>query len=216
MAYGLVMVNPAGEIINAALRPQAKVACHHRALPACKVADALRAVNASTALAGTKAALRFLVLTATRTTETLGATWDEIDLDSATWTIPASRMKGGQEHRVALSAGALAVLGEAAATRKDDNPLVFPNDVTGKPLSNMALSTMLKRLEVPCVPHGMRASFRTWADDETEADYSVKEMCLAHRVGNAVVQSYARSDLLERRRSLMQQWSDYLVVSQFE
>lgn len=213
-AYGYTeAANPAGEIINAALRPQPKVACHFAALPAADVADAIRAVDESPAFRSTKLAFRFLVLTATRTTETLGAEWGEINLDCQTWTIPAARMKNGKEHRVALSTGAVAVLREAASNRKDDNPLVFPNDVTGKPLSNMVLSKLVKSLGIPAVPHGFRSSFRTWAQEETEADYAVMEMALAHDVGNAVVQSYARSDLLERRRALMQEWNDYLGVA---
>ena len=155
------------------------------------------AVEESTAFRSTKLAFRFLVLTAGRTKEVLGATWAEIDLKAGTWTIPGERMKAGREHRVALSTGALAVLVEAATTRKDDDLLIFKNDLTGREISNMALSVLLKRLEIPAVPHGFRASFRTWAQEETEADYAVMEMALAHEVGNAVVQSYARSDLLE-------------------
>ena len=214
MAYGHVTVNPAGEIINAALRPQPKVKAHHAALPACRVSGAIQTVDASTAFQSTKLAFKFLVLTAGRTGEILGATWDEINVEAATWTIPASRMKAGREHRVALSTGALAVLEQAAALRNDTSPLVFPNERTpDNPLSDMALSMLLKRLGIAAVPHGFRTSFRTWADDEAEADYAVKEMCLAHDVGNAVVQSYARSDLLERRRTLMQQWADFLALA---
>ena len=215
MAYGHITVNPAGEIIDAALRPQPKVKAHHAALPACRVAGAIQTVDASTAFQSTKLALKFLVLTAVRTGEILGATWDEIDVEAATWTIPASRMKAGREHRVALSTSALAVLEQAAALRSDTSPLVFPNERTpDKPLSDMALSVLLKRLEIPAVPHGFRATFRTWAQEYTEADYAVMEMALAHEVGNAVVQSYARSDLLERRRTLMQQWADFLALAQ--
>lgn len=211
-AFGYVEVNPAGEIINAALRPQPKVKKHHAALPAVQVADAIQTVEESTAFRSTKLAFRFLVLTACRTKEVLGATWAEIDLKAGIWTIPGERMKAGKCHRVALSTGAMAVLVEAATMREDDDLLIFKNDLTGRPLSNMCLSVLLKRLEIPAVPHGCRASFRTWAQEESEADYAVQELCLAHEVGNAVVQSYARSDLLERRRGLMQQWSDYLSV----
>ena len=213
MAFGHIQINPAGETINAALKAQPKCKAHHRALPASAVASAIETVDKSTSFQSTKLAFRFLVLTAARTSEVLGATWAEIDFAAATWTIPGSRMKEGKDHRVALSTGALAVLRQAEALRLD-SPYIFPNERTpDKQLSNMVLSVLLKRLYVPAVPHGFRASFRTWADDSTDADYAVKEMALAHEVGNAVVQSYARSDLLERRRCLMQQWSDYLGIA---
>ena len=211
--YEYIAANPAAKFSPATLPPQPKVKAHHKALDAFAVADAIRTVDASTAFESTKLAFRFLVFTATRTGETLGARWDEIDLDAATWTIPGIRMKTGRLHRVALSTGALAVLRQAATLRKDDNPLVFSNERTpDKPLSDMCLSVLLKRIGVLAVPHGFRSSFRTWAQECTEADYSIMELSLAHSVGNAVVQSYARSDLLERRRVLMQEWSDYLAI----
>lgn len=218
MAYGLLpsMMNPAGEVINAALRPQAQVKAHHLALPAESVADAITTVENSTAFEATKLAFKFLVLTATRANETLNAEWAEIDLGNATWTIPAKRMKSRQAHRVALSSGALAVLEQAAAIRRDGCPLIFVNERTpSKPLSDMALSMLLKRIGYKGlgVPHGFRTSFRTWADDFTDHDFAVKELALAHTIGNAVVAAYSRSDLLERRRALMQDWSDFLALA---
>ena len=217
--YEYATTNVAARFSRASLPPMPKCKAHHKALPAASVADAIETVGASTAFPSTKLAYNFLIFTATRTNETLGATWGEMDMDGATWTVPAARMKGKKghekDHRVALSTGALAVLREAEALRRDDNPLVFPNTLTGRMLSEAVLNTLMNRLGYKGIatPHGFRAAFRTWADDETEFDFAVKEKSLAHEVGNDVVQSYARSDLLERRRELMQEWCDYLAVA---
>ena len=172
--YEYIPANPAAKFSPATLPPQPKFRNHHKALVASAVADAIRTVDESTAFETTKAAFRYLVLTASRTGETLGATWPEVNVEARTWTIPGDRTKTGKEHRVALSHGALAVLQQAATLRKDNNPLVFPNERSpGKPLSDMCFSVLLKRLGIAAVPHGFRASFRTWAQEETEADYSI-------------------------------------------
>ena len=109
--------------------------------------------------------------------------------------------------------GAMAVLKEAQSLPTNGSPLVFPNDLTpSKALSDNALSYMLRRVHVPAVAHGFRSSFRDWAAEKTDASFAVMELALAHGVGSSVVQSYARSDLLDRRRSLMQAWSDFLEL----
>ena len=213
MAYGYIQVNPAGEIIDAALPAMPKFRQHFRTLPYPEVAGAIGAVEASTAFRSTKLAFKFLVLTAARSVEVRGATWDEIDWENAVWTIPANRMKMRRGHRVPMSTEALAVLQAAQDTPTEGSRYIFPNDLTPhKMLSDNALSYLLNRIGVEAVPHGFRSSFRDWAAENTDASFAVMELALAHDVGNAVVQSYARTDLLERRRGLMQQWADYLNV----
>ena len=136
------------------------------------------------------------------------AVWDEMDPDGATWTIPASRMKSGEEHRVPLSAQALEVL-EAAHHLRDGSPLCFPSPLRpGRMLSDVTLTKVLRTngLADRATVHGFRTSFRTWTMEQTQAPWEVAEAALAHRLGSAVVQAYARSDLFEQRRTLMQRW----------
>ncbi len=182
---------------------------NHRALPHDGVADALAAIAATDAWAGTKLAFRFLVLTAARNGEVRGATWNEMDLDAALWTIPGTRMKAAVEHRVPLSRAALAVLDEARAIA-DPSGLVFPS-VTGRPMSDSTLSKLLRANGVAAVPHGFRSSFRDWAAECTPFAREVMEAALAHRVPDAVEAAYFRSDLLDRRRELMDRWANYVA-----
>ena len=213
MAYGHIQVNPAGEIIDAALPAMPKVAAHFAALPYPELPEAIKAVDESTSFPSTKLAFKFLVLTACRSAEVRGATWEEIDLDNALWTIPGARMKMGKEHRVPLSSAALAVLGAAGDLPTGNSPLVFPNDLKPeKQLSENALSYMLRRVGIEGTAHGCRSSFRDWAAENTDASFAVMELALAHGVGSAVIQFYARTDLLERRKALMQAWSDFLSL----
>ena len=136
-------------------------------------------------------------------------TWDEVDLQEATWTIPGTRMKAGRPHRVPLSPRALAILGEA---RRLDNGsgLVFPAPLSGGVLSDMTFILLIRRLGLDFVPHGLRSSFRDWAAEKTSARHDVVETALAHTVGNATEAAYFRSDLFELRRALMDEWSAYL------
>ena len=147
------------------------------------------------------------MLTAARSAEVRGATWDEIDLGHAVWTLPAERMKAGVAHRVPLSTGALDVLRDAAAA--GSGPFLFPT-VRGKQMHDNSLSKPLRDEGVPGVPHGFRSSFRDWAAERTEFPTAVVEAALAHRVADSVEAAYFRSDLFDRRRELMQAWSDYL------
>ena len=157
---------------------------------------------------GTSArALELQVLTAARTGEVLGATWKEIDLDAAVWTLPKHRMKARKEHRVPLSKAAIQLLNEMAELRTSD--YVFAGQKPNKPLSNMALTMLMRRMKVDAVPHGFRSAFRDWCGDETSFPREIAEAALAHNVGNEVEQSYRRSDALERRRSLMEAWAGY-------
>lgn len=152
-------------------------------------------------------ALELCILTATRTGEVLGARWDEIDIAAATWTIPAERMKAGQEHRVPLTAPALSLLRKMAAIRRGD--YVFPGQRKTRPLSNMAMAMVLRRMCVDVTPHGFRSTFRTWAAEKTDFQHDVCEAALAHTQTDKVVAAYQRGDLFEKRRGLMDAWADY-------
>ena len=201
IAYGHISANPAGEMIDAALPAMPKVAEHFRALHYADVGAAIRTVEASSSFPATKLCFRFLVLTAVRSAEARYATWDEIDLEKALWTIPAARMKMKKEHRVPLSTQALEVLDTAKLLPTNGNTYIFPNDLTPeKAFSENTLGYMLRRLGIPATVHGFRSSFRDWAAENTSASFAVMELALAHGVGSSVVQSYARSDLLSRRR----------------
>lgn len=196
--------DPAGTALDAALPRSGGKAQHHRALPHSEVAAAIATVRASDAYRATVLAFEFLVLTAARSGEVRLATWEEVDDDI--WAVPASRAKTGREHRVPLSDRALRVLAEAQELAGDKG-LIFPSP-TGKPLSDATLSKLL-RGKVAAVPHGFRSSFRDWCG-ETGQPREVAEACLAHAVKNKVEAAYARSDLLKRRRVLMQAWAEYL------
>ena len=136
-----------------------------------------------------------------------GAKWYEVDLEGPTWVIPAERMKAGKEHRVPLSRRALAVLNEAREL-SDSTSLIFPS-ATGRMLSDSTLSKLLRESEIDAVPHGFRSSFRDWCGD-TGVDREVAEASLAHVGKNQVEAAYARSDLLERPHTVMEQWAHYL------
>ena len=135
-------------------------------------------------------------------------------MDTATWTIPGSRMKAGQSHRVPLSGAALDVLQKAKILR-DETGLIFPSPQSGKQLSDMTLTKLLRAtgLADRATVHGFRSSFRDWAAENTNASWAAMELALAHQPGNTVEQAYARTDLLEQRRPLMEAWADYLVLN---
>ena len=197
---------PAGEALAAALPKVDARRTHFRALPHGEVGAALASVRRSDASLSVRLAFEFLVLCAARSGEARGARWDEMDLDAAVWTIPATRMKAGREHRVPLSDRALAVLDEARGIR--DGELVFPSP-RGRALHAGSLNRLLGDLGVDAVPHGFRSSFRDWAAECTDTPHAVMEAALAHTVRNAAEAAYARSDLFDRRRVLMQRWADY-------
>lgn len=150
-------------------------------------------------------ALELAVLCASRSGEVRGMTWGEVDLDAAVWTIPAARMKAGREHAVPLAPAAVALLKSLPQGKAGD--LVFPG-LRGQ-LSDMALLAVLKRLKVDVTVHGFRSSFRDWCGDSGH-DRQLAELSLAHAIGSAVEQAYARSNLLERRRTLMNDWASHL------
>jgi integrase len=179
---------------------------HHAALPYKQLPAFMRTLGEQDSISAR--ALAFCILTATRTSETLGARWDEIDLVERMWTLPAGRMKANREHRVPLSTTAVALLEEMKRIVGSD--YVFPGQRNGKPLSNMALLMTLRRMgRGDLTAHGFRSTFRDWAAEQTTYPSEVAEMALAHAVGNKVEAAYRRGDLLEKRRRLMDEWDTY-------
>jgi integrase len=165
----------------------------------------------------TARAMEFLILTAARSSEVIGATWGEIDFENALWTIPAARMKQGREHRVPLSAAAVAVLERAGeGSNRAPEDYLFPGprkrgSVDDRSLSSNALRALLIRMEIDATAHGFRSSFRDWAGELTTFPREVAEAALAHRVGDETERAYRRGDALEKRRKLMDAWASYLA-----
>ena len=212
-AHEFVEHNAAGEGIDGALPPMPRVKAHFRALAYAEVSAALETIDGSSAGLAAKLCMRFVILTAARSGEARGATWHEIDMDAREWRISANRMKAGAEHRVPLSDAALAVLHEAAPLRGDDD-LIFPSPrKRGSALSDMTLTKVLRDcgLADRATVHGFRSAFRDWAAERTNAPHAVMERALAHAVADAVEAAYARSDLLERRRALMEEWARFVT-----
>lgn len=191
---------------------ESKKPTHFAACPYKNVHHALMTVETSSASANVKAALRFIVLTATRSGEVRGARWAEIDWQAKRWIIPGQRMKAGLEHRVPLSTEALKIL-KAMRQRgaADSHGLIFPSD-RNKPFSDMTFTMLLRRLELPFTVHGFRSTFRDWAAEQTAFPREVCEAALAHVSGkDATEAAYFRSDLFEKRRELMQSWANFCV-----
>ena len=179
---------------------------HHPALPYVEVGAFMGALRQQDGVAA--GALQFLILTATRTSETIGARWAEVKLDHAIWTIPADRIKAGKEHRVPLSAPAMTIIERLNKLRQSD--FIFPGGKVKKPLSNMALLALLKRMgRADLTAHGFRSTFRDWAAECTNYPREVAEMALAHTVSDKVEAAYRRGDLFEKRRRMMEEWARY-------
>lgn len=156
-------------------------------------------------------ALQFCILTAARPGEVRGATWAEVDQGAKVWTVPAERMKAGKVHRVPLSDDALAVLRIVEPLADGIDALLFPSQKPGKPLSNVTLAAVLKRLDVPVTVHGFRSTFRDWAEEATAFPHEVKEAALAHTIENKVERAYRRTDLFEKRRAMMEAWASHAM-----
>jgi integrase len=178
---------------------------HHKAMPFADVPAFVGSLRAMQGMA--PRALEFVILTAARSGEVLGARWDEIDLQAKLWTVPTERMKAGKEHRVPLSDRATSILKELHRGRMSD--FVFTGFKRDCPLSNMALEAVLRRAKVDVTTHGFRSSFRDWAGDHTSFARDVVEAALAHAVENKTEAAYRRSDALEKRRKLMASWAAY-------
>ena len=205
VAKGWRQDNPA-QNIGQALPKHDRTPTHRKSLPYTQVADFLAALHGSQAGETTKLALEFLILTAARSGEVREAVWSEIDLEAGEWKIPAQRMKAKREHRVPLSGRAVELL-RAAKALSDGSDLVFPGTRYGKPLSDMTLSKLTKALGFDVDVHGFRTSFKTWAQERTNTPREVSEAALAHTIQNKAEAAYARSDLFEKRRRLMEGWT---------
>ena len=178
----------------------------HRALPAGELYEfmlRLRDVDGTAARC-----LEFVVLTACRSGEARMATWSEIDLKARMWSIPGTRMKSGRAHSVPLADATVALL--EVLPKLEGTDYVFPGAKAGKPLSDMALTTTMRRMGADAVPHGFRASFSSWCASSTAYPEEVREMALAHASGDGTVAAYQRSDLFEKRRNLMADWAKFL------
>jgi integrase len=179
---------------------------HHAALPYTQVASFMQALRKDTGIVAR--ALEFITLTAVRLGEATGATWDEIDLEAKTWTIPASRMKADQQHRVPLSDAAISVLKTVREIRQSD--YVFAGFKPGRPIGGDALRELIKKLAGADVTvHGLRSTFRDWAAEQTNVQREVAEVALAHAIPDAVEAAYRRGDLFDKRRKLMAAWAAY-------
>lgn len=216
VAHGHRPDNPANQL--QVLLPRVRtVVEHHPSLPHRRVAAAVAAVQASSAADAVKRLLVFAVLCASRVGEAVGARWSEIDVDERVWTLPAARTKARRMHRVPLSAQALDVIARA---RNGPGSLVFTlpgRQGAAGPVPRDAVARLLRRLGLRdeqgrrVVLHGFRTTFRVWAMEQARASFEVCEAALAHAQADQTVAAYARSDLLEARRALMQQWADYVL-----
>jgi integrase len=186
-------------------RSKIKPVKHHAALPYESIGGFMTALRQQEGVA--PRALEFIILTAARTGEALGATWAEIDLAENVWTVPASRMKAKREHRVPLSPAAVKLL-EAMKPLREKGDFVFPGGSEGEALSNMACLKVLERMaRDELTVHGMRSTFRDWASECTSYPHEVCEMALAHVIPNKAEAAYRRRDLFEKRRHLMTDWA---------
>jgi integrase len=188
-----------------ARKSKIRTIAHHAALPYAEVGAFMVALRGDSSVAAR--ALEFLILTASRLGEVLGATWAEINLADSVWTIPAGRMKAKKEHRVPLSAPVVASLRVMHRIRRGDS--VFPGAREGKSLSEVSVGRLIQRMGYSQTIHGFRSTFRDWAAERTNFPRAVAEMALAHAIPSAVEAAYRRGDLLEKRRRLMDAWAQF-------
>ncbi|MEY5007662.1 MAG: hypothetical protein RL764_978 [Pseudomonadota bacterium] len=205
--------NPAA-FLKRSLPRQAQSKAHRLALPYPQVAQCIDAVKVSGAYRATKLAIEFLILTAARSGNVRNAKWEQIHLEgdgAPIWLIPAEETKRKDEDwRIPLSPRALEILREAKSL-PGNSGLLFPS-MSDRPLSDMTLSKLIKELGFKADIHGFRTSFRTWAQEQTDAGWDVAEAALHHVVGSRSGKVYARSDVLDKRRGLMDQWASYIAV----
>jgi integrase len=199
--------NPVTAVKDAQVLPKVKTKTkHHKAMRWQDVPALYSDLSARNAMAAK--ALKFTCLTGARTGETLGMRWEELDFDGGIWTCPASRMKTGDEHRVPLTNEMISIL---EPLKLLESEFVFEGQKRNKPLSNMSMLMLLRRMSVEGVTvHGFRSTFRDWASEEAGVAREIAEMSLSHRVGSEVERAYARSDLLGKRRLLMDRWSIFV------
>jgi integrase len=194
--------------ISKALPKQSDLVEHHDALVYAELADFVPKLRAANAGEGVKLALEFLILTAARTSEVLGAAWPEIDTEQKLWTIPAVRMKAGRTHRIPLAPRCIDILAHAKELAAGST-YVFPGRSPDKPMSNMVFLMLLRRLGVEVTAHGFRSTFRDWARERTNYPRDICEAALAHGVRDETEAAYLRGDLLDKRRELMGAWAAF-------
>lgn len=185
---------------------------HHKALPWQDVPAFVGALRTSDASPSVRLGFEFLILTAARSGEMRLARWSEIDFEAKTWTVPADRMKAGRTHMVPLSDRAIEVLHETVKLRRDDSQdgLIFEGGKRGKPMSDMTLTAYLRRAKIDATAHGFRSSFRDWVSDSTMFPREVAEAALAHVIKDKTERAYARSDLFDKRRAMMNAWASFV------
>jgi len=201
--------NPArwrGHLDHLLAKPSKLSRGHHAALHYDEVPSFLARLRERNSSLAAKA-LEFLILTGARTGEALKAQWSEFDFERGVWTVPAHRMKAGQEHRIPLVKRAMEILEDLAEGRTSE--FVFPGQHPHKPLSDMSMTMVLRRMGVDVTVHGFRSAFRDWAGDKTSFPREVAEGVLAHTIGNKAEQAYRRGDALEKRRQLLEAWGQY-------
>jgi integrase len=197
------------EGVSKGLPKQIRAVQHHSALPFQEVPAFVTSLRASGSGIIAKHAFEFLIQTAGRTNEVLGAQWSEIDRDAGVWTVPAERMKAKKPHRVPLNSRCVEILKEAAEY-KGTSSYLFQGRDPKRPMSNMVFSKIMGSLKVDATPHGFRSAFRDWAAEVTSFPREVAEMALAHTIESKVEAAYRRGDLLDKRRVMMEEWGDYL------
>ncbi len=181
---------------------------HHAALPYPELPAFMVSLSREEGIGAL--ALRFTILTACRTNETMGAKWDEVDLNTGIWTIPAERMKAGKEHRIPLCDVTLSLL--VSLPRIDDSPYLFPGQRKGKSISNQAMTMTLRRMgRGDLTVHGFRSTFRDWAAEKTNYSREVCELSLAHKIVDGAEAAYWRSDIFDKRSRLMSDWAQYVT-----
>ena len=204
--------DPAGPEVAANLGRQ-PAGGHQKSLPFNDLGNALAQVRDSNAWWAIKHCLIFIALTGVRSKEARMATWDEINLDTDTWTIPGSRMKNRTQHQVPLSSQAKEILAHAQQQTGRRQGLIFPPELRGKFISSGSLSNLMRELKIPAVPHGSRSSFRNWAGGNRDILSYAAEMVLAHKPSEPIVKIYLTSDFFEHRQPVMQEWADFLTSS---
>ena len=184
---------------------------HHQSLPEDQLGSALAKIRDADAWWAEKYCLIFLAFTGVRSCEAREATWEQINLDSATWTIPGSRMKNSVIHKVPLSTQAVEILLYAREQTGRSEGVILPPQRGGHHMNSDRLSLLMRKLEIPAVPHGDRSSVRNWAGGRADIAQPAAEMVLGHKQGAQIVKTYMTSDFFEHRRPIMQEWADFLT-----
>jgi integrase len=186
-----------------------KKSAHHPALPFQRIGEFVAELRQHSGFSAY--ALELLILTATRTSEVIEAKWNEFNLESKVWTLPAERMKAGKEHRIPLNTRSIEILGQLKEIRV--NSYLFPSTLhKERPLSNMALLSIMRKMPryAEFVPHGFRSTFRDWAAETTEYSNETVELALAHTIKNKAEAAYRRQDQLDKRFRLMEDWGKFI------